>query len=68
MPINKGLGAFLGTGVIKSNSRRHGREAVNKFGLAFLLLPAWEMTPRSGHGINSTHKEPEHLSTGHRSA
>lgn len=37
VPINKGPAAFLGMGAIKSNSRRHGREVVNKFVLAFLL-------------------------------
>lgn len=50
VPINNGPVAFLGMGVIKNNSRRLGREVVNKFGLAFLLPPTREMTPRSGHG------------------
>lgn len=71
VPINKGPVAFLGMAVIKSNSRRLGMEVVNKFVLDFLLLPTCEMTPRSGHGINSTHRRAwasQHSHTGHKPA
>lgn len=71
VPINKEPVAFLGMGVIKSNSRRLGRETVNKFGLTFLLPPTKEITPRSGHGINSTHRTAwasQHGCTGHKQA
>lgn len=71
VPTNKGPVAFLGMGVTKGNSRRLGREVVNKLGLAFLLPPTREMTPRSGHGINSTHRRAwaaQHGSTGHKPA
>lgn len=71
VPTNKGPVAFLGMGVTKGNSRRLGREVVNKLGLAFLLPPTREMTPRSGHGINSTHRRAwaaQHGRTGHKPA
>lgn len=56
--VNKWQVVFQGMGVMKSNSEELlGKEVVSKSGLAFLLPTGKELTPRSGHGVNSTHRE-----------
>lgn len=56
-PVNKCQVIFQGMGVMKSNSEEQlGKKVVSKFGLAFLLPTGKELTPRSGHGVNSTHR------------
>lgn len=57
VPVNKRQVVFLGTGLMKSNLEEQlGREVVDKLGLAFLCPPGRELTPRSAHGVKSTHR------------
>lgn len=68
-PVNKCQVVLQGTEVMKSNSEEQlGKEVVSKFGLAFLLPAGKELTPRSGHGVNSTHGvwACQHCCTGHK--
>lgn len=53
------------------NEEQLRREVVSKLGLARVLppIPQRELTPRSGHGVNSTHRRAQasqHSSTGHK--
>lgn len=59
--VNKRQVVFLGMGVAKSDSEEQpGKEVVNNLDLAFLPPqpppPRREITPRSGQGVNSTHR------------